>query len=78
MITVFTIQDFYWRDYSHGLVPKDAFEGKLGIYIGQAYYNGHGLIPATIYPHRNAAIMVYGTRHNMKENIKVTETKKKN
>ncbi|KAK9717789.1 Protein of unknown function (DUF3421) [Popillia japonica] len=68
---VFAIQDFYWRDYAHGFVPKDAFEGKPGIYIGQVYYNGHGLIPATVYPYRNAAVMVYDTRQNMKENIKI-------
>lgn len=74
MVSVFAIQDFYWRDYAHGFVPKDAFEGKPGIYIGQVYYNGHGLIPATVYPYRNAAVMVYDTRQNMKENIKVIKT----
>lgn len=51
----------------------DAVEGKAGIYVGQAYYNNHGNIPVAIYPHRNAAVMVYGTRQNIKENIKVSE-----
>ncbi|GJQ73011.1 hypothetical protein Trydic_g1647 [Trypoxylus dichotomus] len=64
-------QDFYWRDYAHGVVPHDAFEGKTGIYVGQVYYSGRGLLPATIYPHRNAAVAIYGTRQDIKEHIKI-------
>ncbi|GJQ73010.1 hypothetical protein Trydic_g1646 [Trypoxylus dichotomus] len=64
-------RDFYWRDYVDGVVPHDAFEGKTGIYVGQVYYSGRGLLPATIYPYRNTAVAVYGTRQNVKEDIKI-------
>ncbi|KAK9694124.1 Protein of unknown function (DUF3421) [Popillia japonica] len=65
------VQDFYWRDYAHGIIPDDAFEGKPGIYIGQAYFKNGGLLPAAIYPHTNAAVAIYDTRQDIKEYIKI-------
>ncbi|KAK9747517.1 Protein of unknown function (DUF3421) [Popillia japonica] len=65
------VQDFYWRDYAHGIIPDDAFEGKPGIYIGQAYFKNGGLLPAAIYPYTNAAVAIYDTRREIKEHIKI-------
>ncbi|GJQ73012.1 hypothetical protein Trydic_g1648 [Trypoxylus dichotomus] len=65
------MQDFYWRDYTHGDIPYDAIEGGVGKYIGQAYIQGHGIVPAAIYPHRNSAIAIFNTRQNIKEHIKI-------
>ncbi|KAJ3642676.1 hypothetical protein Zmor_025437 [Zophobas morio] len=45
---------YYWRDYT-GEIPEDAFPGGHDLnskptYIGQAFLEGEGVIPTTLYP----------------------------
>lgn len=65
-------QNYYWRDYSFGQVPYDAFEvADDGKYIGQVYVDG-GLIPATIYPYLGLAIGELHGKLVIKEHVKVS------
>ncbi|KAI4459815.1 hypothetical protein MML48_6g00003759 [Holotrichia oblita] len=64
-------QNYYWRDYSFGQIPYDAFEvADDGKYIGQVYVDG-GLVPATIYPYLGVAIGELHGKQVIKEHVKI-------
>lgn len=62
-------QDVYWREYLPGDIPYDAVEAAPGRYIGQVFHEG--FLVGTIYPHSDAAVIIFNNRQNINDNVKV-------
>ncbi|KAF2897472.1 hypothetical protein ILUMI_08702 [Ignelater luminosus] len=74
--------DYYWREYV-GIIPEDAVEGGTDqsgnpTYVGQAYFDHIGLLPAIIFPAcRKAYTTAYFSELTTDKNIKILCSKHK-
>ncbi|KAF2897471.1 hypothetical protein ILUMI_08701 [Ignelater luminosus] len=76
------VPDYYWREYV-GIIPEDAVEGGTDefdnpTYVGQAYFEQFGLLPAIIFPAcRKAHTTAHTSEVTTDKNIKILCSKHK-